>query len=134
MPCYEYACPRCGAREDRIVPVADRDQQSHRCTDGKVVPLKKLLSAPTAPAIFDSRARSRKAKAEGLIELGNETPATVQREIEKVRQQKREAKWDRIEREMGEQFHDLGESFYTRKPDRKRRRTRIREDAVGIEA
>ena len=48
MPIYEYRCPKCTSKEDRILPVGERND-SQICSCGET--MKRLMSVPL-PAIF----------------------------------------------------------------------------------
>lgn len=52
MPTYDYACNRCSRKEERVVPMVERDAQNCRvCGD----PLTRLLSAPYGRVMFEGR-------------------------------------------------------------------------------
>jgi putative FmdB family regulatory protein len=46
MPLYTYWCTHCGAVFERIVPVAERDAQTHDVEWNHVAIAKRFLSAP----------------------------------------------------------------------------------------
>lgn len=132
MPRYDYRCDRCGLTEDRIVPVAERDQQTHPCAGGQVLPLPKLFSPPRARPGLDTRARSRWLKQNDLTELGSESPETVAREAARNRKHREAVRQQSLEKQIGADLQDLGDALHTRVPDRKRRRRDpVPADAIG---
>lgn len=50
MPTYDYLCNRCGIYLERIVPIAERDEQFCQCTEA--YKLERLEIFPTSPPIL----------------------------------------------------------------------------------
>lgn len=47
MPLYEYTCPACGHRAEKVRPVADRDcPLLCTCNDLEGTPMQRVLTAP----------------------------------------------------------------------------------------
>lgn len=78
-----------------------------------------------------ARARARAIKDRGLIELGTESYATVQKEAARNYEHQKEMRRSTIERELLDGISEIGDALYTRKPDRPRRLRGPGPDHVG---
>lgn len=134
MPRYDYRCPACGLQEDRIVPVDERNAQTHLCRDGHRLPLPKTFCPPRARPVIGAKARSKYLKDNDLTELGSESWETVQRESAKNYAHERSRRTTELEKSILEGVSELGDALYTRTPDRPRKLKAPREDAIGSHA
>lgn len=111
MPAYVYACPACKHEFDVVKRVADLDNIEHcpMCKtdcDGR----SRLIQASYVDSsagdwnrqeynpglgcvTFGKKDRDKKAKARGLIEVGNEKVETVHKHFDKQREDARARRW-----------------------------------------
>lgn len=104
MPRYDYECQSCGWRGDRFSPVEDRNRQRCRCN----WPLKKLLSAPRAKAIFPTQYQ-KDMRRKGMVEIGDASLSEVHKWDEQNRIEGEAVQARALDQATEEVINELGE-------------------------
>jgi len=110
MPLYEYECVIHG-RFTEFAGLSDYQTPQPCPADGCSCRGTRVISRLQRPIIYENggpRERARKIKEKGLVELGNESPETVQRDFSDQRaavEAAEEADMDNAAREL---MHELG--------------------------
>lgn len=113
MPTYPYECPACQFEFEVVKPVADIDQQETCLKCGAVSnryigrthfygasDWKGAEFDPSLGCVVRSNKHRRElAKRRGMVEIGNEKPETIHREMESSRAHREEMSWRQVDKE-----------------------------------
>lgn len=92
MPHFDFICQHCGERDDRIVPYEERlEQRCKRCqtmltwvfTPTRTKPVVYGSTSSHPPEFTGPRQRARALRESGRIELGDASPAEVNKEFDR---------------------------------------------------
>lgn len=123
MPNFDFRCPGCGCAEERIVPYAERLTQScSRCqttltwvfTPTRQKPVVYGSTSTHPPHFTGPRQRARLLRESNQIELGDASPAEVEREFNRWGKEADERHEADLLKTAESIVSDLGGELYTR--------------------
>lgn len=111
---YDYRCPGCGVKMERIASLEERDRQS--CTECGASMERLFTPTRMRPVIpSDEKRQSRHMFSDGgdisrpAVEIGDTPPAVVRAEIAKIRARKRRERDEKIKKTAIEVTRELGD-------------------------
>lgn len=125
MPTFQFYCPPCNRREDRILSHSEIHGQTCAICGG---PLDwEFVPTRSKPVVFANDSRyprwatgpkqmAREAEKRGLVPLGNESLAGVKLEHARFRREAEEKASAGLSREIDGMMSELGDDLYTKEP------------------